>query len=135
MDSVLEELDVLDDLEDLELLEVEVLVERDGVVVRVVEVVRPVLSVERIVVRDVPDVLTRVLIVVRVGVVVVPDDLDELDELEVLDVLEDLDELLDELGVAVVVVRDELAAAVSRSSAAFRTARCWPPDVPTDWVV
>lgn len=97
----------------------------DGVVVRVVLVVRPDLSVERIWVRVVPDELTRVEIVVDVvGVAVVLevrevvvsleelDVLEELEELELLELLELLEELdvldvleeLDELEELVVVV-------------------------------
>ena len=94
----------------------------DGVVVRVVLVVRPDLSVERIWVRVVPDELTRVEIVVDVvGVAVVLevrevvvsleelDVLEELEELELLELLEELDVLdvleeLDELEELVVVV-------------------------------
>ena len=91
----------------------------DGVVVRVVRVVRPDLSVERIWVRVVPDELTRVEIVVDVvGVAVVLevrevvlsleelDVLEELEELELLELLEELDvlDVLEELEVLVVVV-------------------------------
>ena len=88
----------------------------DGVVVRVVRVVRPDLSVERIWVRVVPDELTRVEIVVDVvGVAVVLEvrevvlSLEELDvpeELEELELLEELDvlDVLEELEVLVVVV-------------------------------
>ena len=91
----------------------------DGVVVRVVLVVRPDLSVERIWVRVVPDELTRVEIVVDVvgvavvlevrEVVVSLEELDVLEELEELELLEELDVLdvleeLDELEELVVVV-------------------------------
>ena len=88
----------------------------DGVVVRVVRVVRPDLSVERIWVRVVPDELTRVEIVVDVvGVAVVLEvrevvlsleELDVLEELEELELLEELDvlDVLEELEVLVVVV-------------------------------
>lgn len=93
-----------------------------GVVVRVVLVVRPERSVERIWVRVVPDELTRVeIVVVVVGVAVVAevrDELEVLDEPDVLEVVEELDELeepevlevldvleeLDELGVVVALV-------------------------------
>ena len=95
----------------------------DGVVVRVVLVVRPDLSVERIWVRVVPDELTRVEIVVDVvGVAVVLevrevvvsleeleelDVLEELEELELLELLEELDvlDVLEELVVVVALVR------------------------------
>lgn len=89
----------------------------DGVVVRVVLVVRPDLSVERIWVRVVPDELTRVEIVVDVvgvavvlevrEVVVSLEELDVLEELEELELLEELDELeeLEELVVVVALVR------------------------------
>lgn len=88
----------------------------DGVVVRVVRVVRPDLSVERIWVRVVPDELTRVEIVVDVvgvavvlevrEVVVSLEELDVLEELEELELLEELDvlDVLEELEVLVVVV-------------------------------
>ena len=66
----------------------------DGVVVRVVRVVRPDLSVERIWVRVVPDELTRVEIVVDVvGVAVVLEVREVVLSLEELDVLEELEEL------------------------------------------
>jgi hypothetical protein len=89
----------------------------DGVVVRVVLVVRPDLSVERIWVRVVPDELTRVEIVVDVvgvavvlevrEVVVSLEELDVLEELEELELLEELDVLeeLEELVVVVALVR------------------------------
>lgn len=101
---------------------VEVVRVLDGVVVRVVLVVRPERSVERIWVRVVPDELTRVeIVVVVVGVAVVAevrDELEVLDEPDVLEVVEELDELeepevlevldvleeLDELGVVVALV-------------------------------
>lgn len=101
---------------------VEVVRVLDGVVVRVVLVVRPERSVERIWVRVVPDGLTRVeIVVVVVGVAVVVevrDELEVLDEPDVLEVVEELDELeepevlevldvleeLDELGVVVALV-------------------------------
>lgn len=129
---------------------------RDGVEVREVLVLRPSLSTDWIDVRVVPVVLTREVIVVLVregaGVAVELEELEvleeldelvELDELEELEVLEELVELvelevlveLDELDVEV--VRLELAAAVSRNSAALRTTRCAPDPagVPTDWDV
>jgi len=135
---------------------------RDGVEVREVLVLRPSLSTDWIDVRVVPVVLTREVIVVLVregaGVAVelveleVLEELEELVEVEELEVLEELDELvelveleeleelevlveLDELDVEV--VRLELAAAVSRNSAALRTTRCAPDPagVPTDWDV
>lgn len=161
-------------------VEVDVDDERDGVDVREVLVLRPSLSIDLIDVRDVPDVLTRdvIVVLVREGAavlfvvvvvvdeLVVPDvrvdvpevfvlvevvvvdvlvELDELDELEEVEVPEvrlevpvvELDEAAEvevpevRLEVPVVelddedevVVRDELAAAVSRSSAALRTTR------------
>lgn len=111
-----------------------------GVVVRVVLVVRPERSVERIWVRVVPDELTRVeIVVVVVGVAVVVevrDELEVLDEPDVLEVVEELDELeepevlevldvleeLDELGVVALVelVRPEVVVE--------------PVEVVVDWV-
>ena len=116
----------------------------DGVVVRVVLVVRPERSVERIWVRVVPDELTRVeIVVVVVGVAVVVevrDELEVLDEPDVLEVVEELDELeepevlevldvleeLDELGVVVALVelvRPEVVVEVVE-----------PVEVVVDWV-
>lgn len=116
----------------------------DGVVVRVVLVVRPERSVERIWVRVVPDGLTRVeIVVVVVGVAVVVevrDELEVLDEPDVLEVVEELDELeepevlevldvleeLDELGVVVALVelvRPEVVVEVVE-----------PVEVVVDWV-
>jgi hypothetical protein len=119
---------------------VEVVRVLDGVVVRVVLVVRPERSVERIWVRVVPDGLTRVeIVVVVVGVAVVVevrDELEVLDEPDVLEVVEELDELeepevlevldvleeLDELGVVALVelVRPEVVVE--------------PVEVVVDWV-
>ena len=115
-----------------------------SVVVRVVLVVRPERSVERIWVRVVPDELTRVeIVVVVVGVAVVVevrDELEVLDEPDVLEVVEELDELeepevlevldvleeLDELGVVVALVelvRPEVVVEVVE-----------PVEVVVDWV-
>lgn len=122
---------------------VEVVRVLDGVVVRVVLVVRPERSVERIWVRVVPDELTRVeIVVVVVGVAVVAevrDELEVLDEPDVLEVVEELDELeepevlevldvleeLDELGVVALVelVRPEVVVEVVE-----------PVEVVVDWV-
>ena len=123
---------------------VEVVRVLDGVVVRVVLVVRPERSVERIWVRVVPDELTRVeIVVVVVGVAVVAevrDELEVLDEPDVLEVVEELDELeepevlevldvleeLDELGVVVALVelvRPEVVVEVVE-----------PVEVVVDWV-
>ena len=92
--------------------------ERDGVDVRDVLVVRPVLSVERMDVRDVPEVLTREVIVVLGCVVVVlelvvelPESLEEPEELDVLAAPEERVELevLDELDEPDVLVEPDLA--------------------------